>query len=72
MLIRWNDDPSKPLGNPVSHGYPTWFVLPDAFHTEALKHVRGASDEIADKAKAWLANNGPEEWPYDPTEFPNV
>ncbi len=69
MLIRWNDDPSKPLGNPVSHGYPTWFVLPDAFHGEALKHVEGGT---AQKARDWLKGKGPDEWLYDPKEFPGV
>lgn len=34
---RWNgsaNDPSS-KGNPISTGYPTWFVLPEPFHSMA-------------------------------------
>ena len=72
MLIRWNDDPTKPLGNPVSHGQPTWFVLPHEFHTEALKQASTADTGRAKKARDWLDGKGPDEWPYDPDDFPNI
>jgi len=72
MLIRWNDDPDKPLGNPVSHGHPTWFVLPIEFHDEALKQVANTDAELAKKSREWLKDCGPDEWPYGPDEFPNV
>lgn len=29
LACRWNGDEESPKGNPVSHGVPTWFVLPD-------------------------------------------
>lgn len=34
LAIRWNGDPNNPedKGGPTSRGYPTWFVLPRAFH----------------------------------------
>src|SRR5829696_9146794 len=35
LAARWNGDAGRPKGNPVSHGMPTWFVLPREF-TEAL------------------------------------
>jgi hypothetical protein len=31
LAARWNGDPEHPKGSPVSHGMPTWFILPDAF-----------------------------------------
>jgi hypothetical protein len=31
LAVRWNGDDERPKGNPVSHGIPTWFVLPDEF-----------------------------------------
>ncbi len=31
LAMRWNGDDERPKGNPVSHGVPTWFVLPDEF-----------------------------------------
>jgi len=69
MLIRWNDDPNKPLGNPVSHGNATWFVLPREFHTEALAHAAITNAGRAKKAREWLDGCGPDVWPYDPGEF---
>lgn len=69
MLIRWNDDPAKPRGNPVSHGNPTWFVLPPAFHAEALKQASRTNAAGATKARDWLNDIGPDDWPYDPDEF---
>ena len=51
LLIRWNGDPSKPLGNPVSHGNPTWFVLPSDTHWAML----GLADPAKRlKAAQWL------------------
>jgi len=36
LVCRWNGDKEEgSKGNPVSHGQPTWFVLPDEF-IEAL------------------------------------
>lgn len=29
IAVRWNGNSEKPLGNPVSHGNPTWFLLDD-------------------------------------------
>ena len=72
LLIRWNDDPDKPLGNPVSHSQPTWFVLPDTFYAAALNEAKGADAERAKKAREWLEGHGPDEWPYDPDEFPEA
>ena len=28
LAARWNGDDDRPKGNPVSHGVPTWFLLP--------------------------------------------
>ena len=72
MLIRWNDDPTKSLGNPVSHGRPTWFVLPDAFYRTALDHLCKTAKGRADTATNWLNGEGPDEWPYETDEFPDA
>lgn len=72
MLIRWNDDPDKPRGNPISHSHPTWFVLPSDFHEKALTQASTADVARAKKAGDWLNGEGPDEWPYDPDEFPNL
>lgn len=42
LLIRWNGDQDHPKGNPVSRGYPTWFVLPKELHECALRQVPDA------------------------------
>ena len=31
LAVRWNGDAKRPKGNPVSHGMPTWFMLPRYF-----------------------------------------
>jgi len=54
LLIRWNGEPDKPLGNPVSHGNPTWFVLPSDLHWAALA-LANPSNRL--EAINWL--NGP-------------
>lgn len=58
LLIRWNGEPGRPLGNPVSHGYPTWFVLPEDLHTAVLGEVTDFAKRSA--AESWLKRNEPE------------
>ena len=37
-VIRWNGSGNEPgMGNPQSHGYPTWFVLPDEIAEMVLR-----------------------------------
>ena len=36
LVARWNGDNDHPKGNPVSHGMPTWFVLPQEFYEPLL------------------------------------
>src|SRR5437016_5701911 len=38
--IRWNygDDPND-KGNPVSHGMPTWFLVPEDLHETLLPEI---------------------------------
>jgi len=72
LLIRWNDDPNKPLGNPVSHGKPTWFVLPEELQEKALEIAQNGGSRTASEARNWLKNSGPDNWPYDPTEFQDL
>jgi len=36
LAARWNGDNDRPKGNPVSHGMPTWFVLPREFAVPLL------------------------------------
>jgi hypothetical protein len=59
LLVRWNGDKDRPLGNPVSHGYPTWFVMPDEFHHAALEQV---SEPNRSNAKSWLNGGDIKHW----------
>lgn len=52
LLIRWDGDPDRPLGNPVSRGYPTWFVLPEELHEAALEKVPDSAKRA--EAASWL------------------
>ncbi len=42
LATRWNGNAREPLGNPTSHGKPTWFVLDG--------YVESAVEEAARKA----------------------
>ena len=45
VATRWNGKASKPLGNPVSHGHATWFVV-DGYVAESVeKAARKAAQE---------------------------
>ena len=41
LAARWNGDDDRPKGNPVSHGMPTWFVLPPEFVEPLLAGLEG-------------------------------
>ena len=51
LVCRWNGDQDHPLGNPVSHARPTWFVLPEDFWEPLLKLAEPAE---AHTARVWL------------------
>src|ERR1700722_18889228 len=53
LAARWNGDEARPKGNPVSHGMPTWFVLPQEL-TEPLLAMELISDEKKGVARACL------------------
>ena len=39
--IRWNGSKAKDVkGNPVSRGYPTWFVVPEELELSILNAVK--------------------------------
>ena len=59
LLTRWNGDEDRPLGNPVSHAHPTWFVLPQHFHAPLLGLVPSLE---ADTAVQWLQGINPTLW----------
>ena len=40
LVMRWNGGKEKPKGNPVSRGYPTWFVIPPDFHRNIIEQLR--------------------------------
>ena len=49
--IRWNgSDETDGLGNPQSHGKPTWFVLPD----EVSGLVRDLAEELSNSQEGGL------------------
>jgi len=59
LLIRWNDTPTSQIGNPVSHGFPTWFVVPD----DLWDHITCAiADPNRTSARQWLRGAEPIEW----------
>lgn len=68
MLIRWNGDANHKLGNPASHGWPTWFVLPQEFYTCALAQ---ATTVNAHSAREWLDGGEPTKWEEidDPIDY---
>ena len=37
--IRWNGDESSAIGNPQSHGLPTWFVVPEETDMAAVENA---------------------------------
>jgi hypothetical protein len=37
--IRWNGDDDSPIGNPQSHGRPTWFLVPRELEDAVLDRV---------------------------------
>lgn len=42
LVCRWNGSLNNPIrekGNPISHLYPTWFVLPDFIAQATLKEL---------------------------------
>jgi hypothetical protein len=40
IAARWNGDEERPLGNPVSHGHATWFVIGDYAAAEVERAAR--------------------------------
>ena len=52
LATRWNGDDIRPKGNPVSHGMPTWFVLPDEFIVPLLAEL--ATKNLLTEARAGL------------------
>lgn len=58
LLIRWNGETEGDLGNPTSHGRPTWFVLPDEFHAACLTL---AGEPFRTMGRDWLGGG---EWVY--------
>lgn len=55
LMMRWNGTEDRPKGNPVSTGYPTWFVVPSELHWPILATVEDATKRL--EAVTWL--NGP-------------
>ena len=59
LLVRWNGDAAHPMGNPASHGYPTWFVLPGDLRAPTLDQIPNPNRA---GAKDWLAGGEPSDW----------
>lgn len=58
LAVRWNGDDERPKGNPVSHGMPTWFVLPDEF-IDLLLESSLISSEKSRLARVCLGTGAP-------------
>lgn len=54
LAARWNGDEERPKGNPVSHGVPTWFVLPGEFIDPLLAVDNLIPEEKKSVARAYL------------------
>lgn len=35
--VRWNGTEKNPLGHPSVRKFPTWFILPEDFHEQAVE-----------------------------------
>lgn len=46
IAARWNGNDSQPLGNPVSRGHATWFVI-DQYAAESLERAATACAEAS-------------------------
>jgi hypothetical protein len=57
LLVRWSGD--SPMGNPVAHGRPTWFVLPNDLHAPILAAV---PEPHSSDAHYWLNGGNPTNW----------
>ena len=40
LAIRWNGSKDKPIGNPQSTGYPTWFIVPPKLEDAIRKRLK--------------------------------
>jgi hypothetical protein len=45
IATRWNGDDERPLGNPVSRGQATWFVVDDYAATSLEQAARAAAQD---------------------------
>jgi len=54
LAARWNGDEERPKGNPVSHGVPTWFVLPGEFIDPLLAVDNLIPEEKKSVTRAYL------------------
>jgi hypothetical protein len=39
LVMRWNGNEEKPKGNPVSRGFPTWFVISRKFQMAIINEL---------------------------------
>lgn len=48
LVLRWNGNEDKPLGNPQSRGLPTWFVMPEQHVPQVLetRHFGFSDDKL--------------------------
>ena len=46
LAIRWNGNKDRPKGNPISHGQPTWFVVPNDLELNVLHAVEVPKDKM--------------------------
>jgi hypothetical protein len=45
IAARWNGNDEQPLGNPMSTGHPTWFVVGDYAAGEVERAARAAAEQ---------------------------
>ena len=63
---RWNGDAKRPLGRPVAHGKPIWFMLPTDLWVPIMTP---AAPDGARSALTWLQGDDGNE-PVEPAHYP--
>jgi len=59
LAIRWNANKDRPLGNPSSRMYPTWFILPDELAYSVMTAILRKIDDPSarDRLRKWVTED---------------
>lgn len=51
--LRWNGNKKNPLGNPTSHGMPTWFIVPDDLNSILINRAGPEARKLVKIMTKW-------------------